>query len=167
MADNNSMRDAARRAAFGHFADDSDQTVWDIAAKIIDRMDPNMSVSDRQRIVNYVRGARNQWDRAQAWRDEGDAAAPWTPGVTDPSLEGEIARYRYRALVVLTDPDTGETYSTVVLVDSTVPLSLDQIREQALNTWTSIRGPDRHYVDRQGVGAGAAASVVVLSGGQR
>lgn len=167
MADSNSFRDAVRRAAFGHFADDADQTAFDAAAKIIDRIDPNMSRSDRQRVANWTRGARNQWDKAQQWRDDGDTTTPWKPGVTDPSLEGDIAAYRYRALVQITDPDTGEVYSTVVLVDSTIPLSLDQIKDQALNTWLTIRGPDRHYIDRGAFGASSSGDVIVLSGGQR
>lgn len=167
MPDSNSFRDAVRRGAFGHFADDEDQTNFDVAAKIIDRIDPTMSRGDRQRVVNWVRGARRQWDEAQAFRDAGDVTTPWTPGVMDPSLEDTIANYRYRTLVEMIDPDTGDHYQTVVLIDSTVPLSLDQIRQEALDSWLSLRGPDRHYKDRGAIGEMSEGRVVVLSGGFR
>lgn len=166
MADPNSLRDAARRGAFGHFSDDESLSPWQVGQKIIERMQIPPG-SDRLRIQNWVRQARRQWDEAQEFRNSGDNTTPWVPRVPDPSLEGEIASYRYRVLVELTDPDTGDRYATVVLVDSTGPLSLDQIRDDALSSWLSIRGPDRHYLDRNSIGEMPDGNVTVLSGGMR
>lgn len=123
--------------------------------------------SDRLRIQNWVRQARRQWDEAQSFRNSGDATTPWHPGVPDPSLEGEIASFRYRSLIELTDPSTGEKYATIVNVDSSTPLSLTEIKDQALASWLSIRGPDRHYLDRSLIGELPGGEVTVLSGGTR
>lgn len=166
MPDSNPLRDAATRGAYGHFAEHPDLSNWEIGNRIIERMQIEPG-GDRIRIQNWVRAARRRWDDAQEARETLAGNVPWRPGVGDPSLDDSLASYRYRALVELTDPDTGDRYATVVVVDSSAPLSLDQIRQEALDSWLAVRGPDRFYVDRSSIGGMASGEVTVLSGGYR
>lgn len=165
MPDTDALRDAVRRSAFGHFSERPDETPWQTGNRIIERMNIPPG-SDRIRVQNYVRAARRQYDEGRAEEAPELAGTPFVPSVRDPSLQGEIAEYRYRTVVEITDPNTGDTYSTVVIVDSTRPLTPDEIRRDARATWTDIRGPDRNYYDRSQIPSDWEAEVRITGGGR-
>lgn len=166
MPDNNTLRDAVRRSTYGHLSEDATQTDVQIARKITIRMgiaDP----SDTFRVLNYVRSARRAYEAGKAIQNQQDQKAPAIPTAVDPALQGEIANYRYRTIIEIVDPRTGSKYSTVVPIDSTVPLSPEQIRREAMAGWTTIRGTDRFYVDRSALPADAQPTVTIIGGGRK
>lgn len=166
VPDPNTLRDAVRRSTFGHLSEHPNLSDTEITRRIANRFGTH-DPADTFRILNYVRGARRAYEEGERAERAPDPTAPFVPRATDPALQGEMAEYRYRTVVEIIDPRTGNRYATVVPVDSTVPLSPQQIREEAAGAWQSIRGPDRYYVDRAFFGADANPTVTITGGGRR
>jgi len=166
VPDNNSLRDAVRRSAHGHFSDDANQSIQEVTRKIANRLNMH-DPSDVFRIMNYVRGARREYDAGRAADDANQHSTPFAPTNVDPSLANEIVNYRYRTVVEIIDPATMDRYTTVVPVDSTTPLTPDEIRDAARQLWSSVRGPNREYYTRGDLGNMPAADVHIVGGGRR
>lgn len=166
MPDDNSLRDAVRRSAHGHFAEHPGESDWQISQRIIGRLGIPPG-GDRVRVFNFVRGARREYDAAREADQPGQSNTPFKPTNVDPSLGGEMAEYRYRTVVEIIDPATGEKFTTVVPVSSTVPLTPQQIKDDARASWTTIRGPNRDYLTRGELSNMPDAEVYIVGGGRR
>lgn len=157
---------AIQRSTWGHLSENENARPIDIQRSIYNRLgitDPG----DRLRVLNAVRAARDSYREGHAAQDSPRGDLPYTPRGRDYTIDDPFTAYRYRVLVRITDPATGDQYSNVVLVDSTGPLSPDQIRADALGAYTSLRGPNREYVSRGQVSASATVDVEILTGGRR
>lgn len=165
MPDSNVFRDAVRRSAFGYFSEFQNLTDIEITRRIADRQNTH-DPSDTFKILNYVRGARREHNDGRAADTSPDPTRPYVPTARDPSLEGEIATFQYRTVVVIYDPETGDRYSTVVMVPSTSPLSPDEIRRAAMEGWTTVRGPNREYYDRDQLSPDWQQHVIITGAGR-
>lgn len=165
MAISSVTRAAIEKSTFGHLGENPNARPIDIQRAIYNRLgitDPG----DRIRVLNYVRQARELWREGEARQNDPDPSRADRPRGIDHTIDDGITQYRYRVLVEVVDPETGERYSTVVLIDSTRPLSARDARDSALNTWDTIRGRDRHYVSRSDIQFEPEVTATILTAGR-
>lgn len=165
MALSNTVKAAIERSTWAHLSDDPTA----LSSRLRDSIAEHLGITsgyDKRDMLKVIREARAAWQTGQSLQDDPTAAAVITPTARDYTIDNTSDQYRYRVLVEVTDPDTLNVYSNVVLVDSDRPLSASEIRADAMQMYTSLRGPDREYVSRSQVGASSSVDVVILTGGR-
>lgn len=151
-------------SAFGHFGNDANVGNWEVSQKIIERLQIPAG-GDRVRVFNAVRAARRQWEDARA-QYEGDPDAPIVPIGRDPTIPAGMPTYRYRVVVTVTDPDTGESYSTAVVIDSPQPLSVAEAHNRAVTRHVADPSALGRYETRGPVSQRARVEAVIISVGR-
>lgn len=166
MALSPAARDAATRSALGHLGADPSLSTREVVEAIKERMGIG-GVHDTPGLYAAVRAARALL--AEGASVQGDAADldPHTVRARDPTLSDSLAQYRYRVVIQIDDPQTEESYSTVVIVDSSTPLTSREVLDEARAAFLGDPTRNGYYDDRSATSADAIVREQIITAGRR
>lgn len=115
-------------------------TLAEVTQKTGERI-PGTDQHDYLALYNIARQAERAVQAAPAFNVNPNVAPPDSSIPNTPGLPSQVGQIIYDVVITVTDPITGERYTTREEMTSTIPMSIHQLREEVLdNQDRYIRG---------------------------